>query len=145
MSEKVSSPALGYVVIAGGLLGIGWLLWAWLGPESASERYDRILAERRAIEARAEDARERRREVSVAAARTVVLAALKDPSSAQFGPASVRLVGDSGTAVCGTVNARNSFGGYAGPQRYVVHPGGLVLEEAAGAEAMTRAWSRYCE
>lgn len=145
MSEKVSSPALGYVVIAATVLGIGWLLWAWLGPESAGERYDRILAEQREAAAQAEFVQERRQETAVAAARAVVLSALKDPASATFGPEIVRKVGDTGMAVCGSVNARNSFGGYAGAQQYVVHPGGLVLTEVDGPESMASAWARYCE
>lgn len=46
-----------------------------------------------------------------------VRAQLKDPSSAQF--TNVRTVGDQAAlAVCGEVNAKNSFGAYVGPQRF---------------------------
>jgi len=43
---------------------------------------------------------------------------LRDPSSAEF--ENVRAFGSpSMTTVCGTVNARNGFGGYAGRQGYL--------------------------
>lgn len=55
-------------------------------------------------------------------ARAAVLAALKDPDSAHFGPLAP---GKSG-AVCGTVNARNSFGGYAGMRAFAWAPDGRL-------------------
>jgi len=56
-----------------------------------------------------------------AMARQAVLATLKDPDSAKFPGIMTRRSGmDSfGTPediVCGTVNAKNSFGGYTGPR-----------------------------
>ena len=54
----------------------------------------------------------------VSTVRATVADALKDPGSAQFRPFRAIKVGfDSGaefTYVCGTVNAKNSFGGYVG-------------------------------
>lgn len=56
-------------------------------------------------------------------ARRAVLAALKDPESASFGRMSA---GKPGT-VCGTVNARNGFGGYSGNRAFAWTPGKSVL------------------
>lgn len=46
---------------------------------------------------------------------------LKDPESAKFGPTMVAARSkETGTVrVCGTVNARNSYGGYGGETRFV--------------------------
>lgn len=48
------------------------------------------------------------------AAKTAVLAKLKDPDSAQF--RNIRVAGDW---VCGEVNAKNSYGAYAGFSGFV--------------------------
>ena len=50
----------------------------------------------------------------VAAARAGVARALKDPASARFAGVKAKP-----GAVCGTVNARNGFGGYTGPTLFV--------------------------
>lgn len=47
-------------------------------------------------------------------ARATVLAMLKDPASAQFGGIYGARKPDGTIYVCGMVNARNGFGGYAG-------------------------------
>lgn len=47
----------------------------------------------------------------------VVSFQLKDPDSAKFGPVRVGSVAGS-PAVCGWVNAKNSFGAYAGSEIY---------------------------
>jgi dUTPase len=49
---------------------------------------------------------------------------LKDPASAQFGPMSAaRSVKTGLINVCGTVNAKNSFGGYTGAVRFIASIG----------------------
>jgi hypothetical protein len=53
---------------------------------------------------------------TIALARERVKDALKDPESARF---KGEFVGKDG-AVCGLVNARNSYGGYGGFERYIV-------------------------
>jgi hypothetical protein len=55
-----------------------------------------------------------------ALARKRVTESLKDPSSAQFGEFSRRShsLGFADDRVCGTVNARNSFGGFTGHQLF---------------------------
>lgn len=59
-------------------------------------------------------------EAMFADARQAVLAILKDPDSAKFGPGMTRKAKNGGwkneptDVVCGTVNSKNSFGGYTG-------------------------------
>ncbi|KWT72360.1 hypothetical protein APY04_0154 [Hyphomicrobium sulfonivorans] len=53
-------------------------------------------------------------------AKQAVTASLKDPTSAKFGPV-VGAVDASGVKyACGTVNAKNSFGGYTGNEMFAV-------------------------
>jgi|SRR5437868_3317572 hypothetical protein len=51
-----------------------------------------------------------------------IRAILKDPDSAIFSRVQIadRLKGGDPTVVCGVVNAKNSFGGYAGARRFYV-------------------------
>lgn len=67
-------------------------------------------------------------------AKDAVLATLKDPESARF--QSVVGVGDpDGTgafAVCGSVNAKNSYGGYVGNRLFAVAAGQVLLWDATG-------------
>jgi hypothetical protein len=53
---------------------------------------------------------------------------LKDPASAQFGALAAGVTGKQHIVFCGTVNSRNSFGGYVGQQPYAVSisPAGAV-------------------
>lgn len=60
-------------------------------------------------------------------------AQLKDPSSAQYHPES-RLVRDGdGSAYCGAINAKNSFGGYVGYRYFVVTDADVKLQAARTA------------
>ena len=45
---------------------------------------------------------------------------LKDPDSARFGEMSNS---EDGAIACGTVNAKNGFGGYTGDQTFMLHEG----------------------
>jgi len=56
-----------------------------------------------------------REDAIIERAKNVVLENLRDPSSAQF--KNVRLYG---SWVCGEVNSKNGFGGYAGYERFSV-------------------------
>lgn len=64
-----------------------------------------------------------------AEAKAAVVALLKDPESARFG--KVVGVGDpNGTGVysaCGSVNAKNSYGGYVGSKLFAVDKGKAIL------------------
>lgn len=56
-----------------------------------------------------------------ATAERAVTASLKDPDSARFGAAVFGGVDAAGAKyACGTVNAKNSMGGYTGEQMYAV-------------------------
>lgn len=62
------------------------------------------------------------------AARAVVTASLRDPDSARFGPFSR----GRGASICGSVNARNGYGGYTGKRGFVFTPGeGALLYDPA--------------
>lgn len=68
-------------------------------------------------------------------AQEAVRAELKDPESARFGETAATIVLPSIGAVCfGTVNAKNSFGGYVGEQKFFYRRGqGAILLERGGA------------
>jgi hypothetical protein len=82
-------------------------------------------------------------------AEKLVQATLSDPSSAQFSETAVS--GRRAGVVCGIVNSKNKFGGYAGPRRFYVElasgntqidPGETVSAEARemfGPEVMDSA------
>lgn len=53
-------------------------------------------------------------------AKTAVLTTLRDPASAQFGDGFSAAEKNNIEAVCGTINARNGFGGYVGTQVFAV-------------------------
>jgi hypothetical protein len=74
-----------------------------------------------------------------------VVARLKDPGSAMFGRIFVRQPAKfdpkaTGT-VCGSVNSKNSFGGYTGMESFVAYNNRLYFEPAV---AFYTYWNRYC-
>lgn len=73
-----------------------------------------------------------------ALAETTVRAALKDPDSAKFGP-EMKLYGPKDNFLaCGTVNAKNGYGGYVGYVPFMISGVGLHLgteETSAFVEA----------
>lgn len=72
-------------------------------------------------------------------ARERVTTTLKDPDSAKF---RGEFVGKDG-AVCGFVNAKNSYGGYGGFERYIV-TSDRVLMDGDKAWAMDSRWDELC-
>lgn len=77
----------------------------------------------------------------IAQAKTNVSRNLRDPGSADFGPAIVSR--KDGIAVCGTVNAKNGFGGMTGPQSFInTQSNGIFLEEMR--DDFRALWQRYC-
>ncbi len=57
---------------------------------------------------------------TLAAARSALTVSFKDPSSAQFRNERVYRLATGGTAICGEVNGKNSFGAYIGFKHYYV-------------------------
>lgn len=73
-----------------------------------------------------------------------VRANMKDPDSAKFGQAKRYSVSDGRNVACGSVNAKNSFGAYAGEKRFVfTYESGLVMIDD-GSSAFSTAWSTLC-
>lgn len=62
---------------------------------------------------------------------------LLDPESARFADGIAYRMGDR-LSFCGTVNAKNRFGGYTGPQPYVVADSGFYMGDTATAEVIFR-------
>jgi hypothetical protein len=61
---------------------------------------------------------------------------LKDPESAEF------VHGANG---CGVVNAKNSFGGYVGRQRFIAQAGGdAAIESESNHRAFDKLWRQHC-
>ena len=80
----------------------------------------------------------------VAGAIAAVKANLKDPGSADFGKIARRRVGVGKDVACGTVNSKNSFGGYVGAKRFIyTHERSSVLFDD-GAPDFTTAWQSLC-
>lgn len=76
-------------------------------------------------------------------AREIVSARLRDPHSAQFADLSSGELEGIAT-VCGTVNARNALGGYAGPERFIVGGDSAFFESDASAELFESLWRDAC-
>lgn len=69
---------------------------------------------------------------------------LKDPDSAQF--RDVEFYDGVAPVTCGLVNAKNSFGGYSGFERFIA--GGdiiTVLESEMAAGEMDKLWPQVCK
>jgi hypothetical protein len=83
----------------------------------------------------------------VAQAMELVRSHLKDPSSAVFGPVKIAM-GVNGKVACGTVNARNSFGGFTGMQQFSVDFDGASRGDehavAINDAFATLAWMTTC-
>lgn len=80
--------------------------------------------------------RDTQQQVRLIRAEQAVKSVLRDPRSATFGTSFI----GRDDAVCGVVNAKNGFGGYTGPQTYMVHQNELRL----GATLPASLWNRYC-
>jgi hypothetical protein len=88
------------------------------------------------------------KEQVVSQAEMKVKAMLKDPDSAEF--SDMHLWGDEKIGiVCGRVNAKNSFGGYIGYQRFYWHVGhekGVFLESEGDPtkDGFDIFWNGFC-
>lgn len=82
---------------------------------------------------------EKSRAIKLYDAEAAVKASLKDASSAKFSGGKVASSG----AVCGLVNAKNSFGGYAGEARYISIAGNSYVDD--GGEDFSPLWAKLCK
>ncbi len=75
----------------------------------------------------------------ISASERLISMSLKDPSSAEF---SGSRIGNNG-AVCGTVNAKNSFGAYTGYKRFIQI--GTFSYVSDDSSDFNREWRQICE
>jgi hypothetical protein len=70
---------------------------------------------------------------------------LKDPDSAKF--RNVNFYSGSGTPVtCGEVNAKNSFGGYGGFERFIAAGNVLTVMESEMVDGdLQKVWDQFCK
>lgn len=119
-------PVPGWAIFAGTLVAIGGAMFALMqsygSPKPVSAEAARLNIE--------------------VAAQRAVRDRLKDPSSAQFG--EFRYV--RGKAGCGTVNARNALGGYAGAQRFIYlgKDVGVIFEHDFEPFKFATLWQESC-
>jgi hypothetical protein len=76
-------------------------------------------------------------------ARLAVKDRLRDPASARFDGERVTSR-PGGPYVCGFVNSKNGFGGYAGRSRYVFASGRMVLEDEISGSDFETVWMAMC-
>jgi hypothetical protein len=76
------------------------------------------------------------------ASQKAVRAKLKDPKSAEFSEVYFSRRGGL-PMTCGHVNAKNSFGGYAGAQRFISAGGEMTYLEDE-VEGFDKLWNRMC-
>ncbi len=109
--------------------------------------YAHITEPPRRREPEAPKPEKRRAEISdfsrVLIAQREITRLLKDPDSAKFGDAYVSRKG-AVPVVCGTVNARNSFGGMGGAQRFMSNAGMSALEEQVADGGFDDVWRKMC-
>lgn len=73
-------------------------------------------------------------------AHQIMLSRLRDPASAIFNYDLPRPL----LNFCGTVKAKNGFGGYDDETYYMMFPFGLVTPEDAGPTRFQRLWDKFC-
>ncbi|MGP5280306.1 hypothetical protein ACTXNJ_03740 [Pseudomonas helleri] len=122
------SPGIKTVVKLSVLIvaAIGILVWFYSGNKQASVKAD--IGDAKVI----------------SSAFTAVKSRLKDPGSANFGRVVRHKVAAGENVACGTVNSKNSFGGYVGEKRfiYMYERQTVVFDE--GASDFYAAWQSLC-
>lgn len=81
---------------------------------------------------------------AVMAARATVQTMLKDADSAKFTRQFAVKTTKGAIVACGTVNAKNGFGGYAGDAVYVMQDGVVRLENGANRNEVRSRWNATC-
>jgi len=85
-----------------------------------------------------------REQLWIMEAQDSVRSRLKDAASAEFRSVAIRQY-KGAPLVCGEVNAKNSFGGYGGYQKFIFAGSmGTFLDEHMQPGEMTKAWSEFC-
>lgn len=69
---------------------------------------------------------------------------MRDPESAQFRDVSVHAVAGGEKVVCGEVNSKNGYGGYAGFQRFVATGRSSFLESQMESKSFALVWKSLC-
>jgi len=79
-------------------------------------------------------------------AKQVLTSQLKDPESAQFDGVRAYVISAPGEPTqynfCGSLNAKNGFGGYSGKQRFSANTAIAVLEQ--GTADFDQIWGKFC-
>lgn len=105
-----------------GILGLAFAIWA-MSDKSPSAPVE-SSPEMKSLQAKASTKR-------------AITDALKDPDSAKF-----EFINDK----CGTVNSKNSFGGYVGSRRFVSVDNMVDLEGYnASKSEMDKLWDKFCK
>ncbi|MCU3630112.1 hypothetical protein N8V33_00030 [Enterobacter hormaechei subsp. steigerwaltii] len=131
--------AVGFLV-ASLSANIGFLIWV----NSHTPIFGDAYAERKQYENLKSDLKkqdadqEKARVIGTYDAKEAVKGLLKDSSSADF---SGEMIGKGG-AVCGYVNAKNSFGAYAGNSRYISTNGQSAIDD--GSQSFNDSWKNLC-
>ena len=131
--------AVGFLVVSLAA-NIGFLFWV----NSLTPIFGDAYAERKQYEdlkrdlKKQETAQEEGRVIRYYDAKESEKGLLKDSSSAEF---SGEKIGKGG-AVCGYVNAKNSFGAYAGNSRYISTNGPSVIDD--GSQEFHDSWENTC-
>lgn len=76
--------------------------------------------------------------------RAAVLQALRDPASAQFGDVWAYESKKGPMVVCGSVNARNRFGGFTGPKFFVVGAGYTSVQMQDTTPGLAGIFNKLC-
>jgi len=83
-----------------------------------------------------------------AAAKAAILKKLKDPGSAQFSGFSTERSPALGDMICGMVNAKNGYGGYAGARGFIYYPARskavMIMSGDTDDEYEGRDGANYC-
>jgi hypothetical protein len=127
----------GFMVVAFAVLFVNILLAPKAAPRAPVDPRPYEEANRKAYAASAKHVEA---EKYAATTRTLVTAMLKDPASGRFGI----VFHGRGKSVCGTINARNGFGGMTGQKAFVRVGNALPMFEDSWNESFVTAWNKYC-
>ena len=88
------------------------------------------------------------RDSNLLVAKNQILKILNDPDSAMFRDMTVIVPDafdkDKAGTVCGYVNSKNAFGGYAGYHMFMVIATVPMVDELNGSRSFHRLWNREC-